>query len=386
MRKKTFKKEKHVKNRLSDRTGLFTFQVFIDYVDDNFQKQRYTKSFPEKDYNTTKEAMEAACKHRDKKLNELSTYGMAKKDKYTTDELYELVDEVFPARFETKRKRKVNYYKYISSEFGSDDIKTVTAYRIQIHLNSLISTCSDQQISRIIGVWICIFKVARLKKLILLNPMDEIQRPKSLKKITKRGTYTDYSILQQVIGELNKMDRSNEKSLFNNKVISYALELLYETGIRPGECFAISKRDIDLKNNLIYIEFQIGSDENRKNVLRVPKTEDSTRAVPFSTGFVPLLQEMYHFQDSDLLFARFDGELFNMNAVSDKIRDISKKLGIEFNMYRCRHKLSTDLVTSNTDISTVMEIMGHTSFDTTKGYSHSSNELKKEAIEKRKRH
>ena len=386
MRKRNFRKEKYIKNRLSERTGLFTFQVFIDYTDDDFQKQRYTKSFAEKDYNTTKEAMEAACKHRDSVLNKLSTIGILKPDKLTINECFDLVEQVFPARYNTKRKRIITYNKYIRKDFGNSYIDSLLAFDVQSSFASLVSVCSDDTLSRIFTVWNFIFKTARLRKCVQSNIMEEVIIPKSLRITKKRGTYTDYKTVKLVIDDLLSPRYRNDNNMFNSTIIAYALELLYETGIRPAECFALKKSDIDFNNRLIFIEDYIGSDENEKNVIRTPKTPESKRHVPFSTQFMPLLKEMYSFQDSERLFARFDGEIFKMETVEDRIRRTCRRLGIEFNMYRCRHKLSTDLVTSNTDPKTVMEILGHTSFNTTQGYTHSNDELKKKAIDDRKRH
>ena len=52
-------------------------------------------------------------------------------------------------------------------------------------------------------------------------------------------------------------------------------------------------------------------------------------------------------------------------------------------MYQLRHQFSTDLITNNVDIRTVMELMGHNNTDMTIDYARSSDDLKKEALENR---
>lgn len=55
-------------------------------------------------------------------------------------------------------------------------------------------------------------------------------------------------------------------------------------------------------------------------------------------------------------------------------------------MYQLRHQFSTDLITNNVDIRTVMELMGHNNTNMTIDYARSSSELKSDALNKRKIH
>lgn len=73
-----------------------------------------------------------------------------------------------------------------------------------------------------------------------------------------------------------------------------------------------------------------------------------------------------------------------MNEVVSKINYVCSKEGIKFNQYRLRHQFSTDLVTDNQDLRTIMELMGHNNPSMTIEYARSNEELKIKALKDRK--
>ena len=55
------RKEKFIRNRVSSRTGITTFQVAFVYKDFEEKSVEYTKSFCESDYCNKTEALNQAC-------------------------------------------------------------------------------------------------------------------------------------------------------------------------------------------------------------------------------------------------------------------------------------------------------------------------------------
>ena len=71
----------------------------------------------------------------------------------------------------------------------------------------------------------------------------------------------------------------------------------------------------------------------------------------------------------------------NSTWIGNIIRRICKDKGIEFNLYRLRHNMATELVTNNVDSRTTMELLGHAHYDMSLYYATSNDELKEKALE-----
>lgn len=158
---------------------------------------------------------------------------------------------------------------------------------------------------------------------------------------------------------MRKCTRNSDKDKFETEILIYALFVLYYTGMRPCECFALTRHDVLLKNRIIIINKEIGSSATEYNVLRSTKTELSTQSIPIVSGLVSIIEDLLDYQNSEFLFARYDGSLFDVDKVTNKVRYAARKLGVDFNMYQLRHQFSTDLITEGVDPRTVMELMGH---------------------------
>lgn len=385
MSKRKFRKEKHIKERYSKKTKTYSFQVFFEYYDNKGVKQYYTKSFNEKDYITPGDALNEACKHRDEMIYKRNTIGIANQDYHTLKEVFELSKELLVVSMETKRKHDLNFNKYIFKVIGDKDIKKVTALDIYQTLNNMVSNCYDDTIKRVFSIWKRIFKTARVHRLVDIDVTEEVIIPKSKRVKKKKDVSTNKATLGLVINALRKRTKQSDKYIFNTEMIVYGLKIMFYTGIRPSECYALKKSNIDLINNTITIESAIGSTDTETNVLVPTKTETSARTIPIVDELRTVLIELLEVQDHEtFLLASFNGELLNMNEVVNKINYACRQEGIKFNQYRLRHQFSTDLVTDNQDLRTIMELMGHNNPSMTIEYARSNDDLKIKALKDRK--
>lgn len=379
---KKFRSEKHIKQRYSKTSKLWTFQVSFKYLAMDGQYSHYTKSFSERDYLTASEAFQAAVYHRNIKLGELASNGLPAKIKSSLDEAFTLMQKQFPSRKATERKQLIRYNKYIKPNYGSFLVDKITAGNIQDCLNSMIDVSSDDTIKAVYTLWKKIYKALRLNNLISRDVTEEVAQPKSNMIKVSKDVNTDVDTLAKVIEGLRNQKTPN---LLENESIVYALWTMYYTGTRPAECFAITRDCIDLQNNLLEIKSEVGSSLTEKKTIRQTKTADSVRRIPIVPELAELLKEWMFINSNDYLFCDKDGVYLDSNKVSTKIRNLCNKLGIEFNMYRLRHKFSTDLIIDNTnDPRTIMELMGHNNTNMTISYARSNDEKKKETLNKRK--
>ena len=381
---KKYRKEKYIKQRVSSRTGTIAFQVSFTYKDAYDKTIEYAKSFSELDYSSASEALEQACKHRDAMRYQLSTVGIAKSQKVTLREVFEDTKSTFTFRAETNRKHNLVFNKYIAPGLEDKDITKIKAIDIQLSLNKIVESANDKQISYVFSIWKTIFRTARINRYVSINICEEVICPKSMIYKAKKEVSTDYSTITEVIESLRKRTSNNDKYIFDTEIIIFAITVMYYTGLRPSECFALTRKDIDFNRKTININKQIGTSLTDFNVIRSTKTESSNRELPMLLELQNTLVELFNYQDNDYLFANFNGELFNVATAVNKITRCCKQDGLHFNMYRLRHQFSTDLVTNNVDPRTVMELMGHNNVNMTVSYARSNEELKKDALETRK--
>lgn len=72
------------------------------------------------------------------------------------------------------------------------------------------------------------------------------------------------------------------------------------------------------------------------------------------------------------------------SVVSAFVSHTSKKAGVNFNLYMCRHSVATSLIQSGTSPRTVQDILGHASYKQSVGYARSSSDERIEAMNDRK--
>lgn len=378
---KKFRSEKHIKQRYSKTSKLWTFQVSFKYLAMNGEYSHYTQSFSEKNYVSASEAFQAAVYHRNIKLGELANTGLPAKVKSTLDEAYELMLKQLPSRKSTERKQTIRYNKYIKPNYGSYIVDKIKAGDIQNCLNDMIDVASDDSIMEVVTIWKKIYKSLRLNNMITRDVTEEVTPPKSNLITSSKNVETNYETLVKMIDGLRSQKTPN---LLENESIVYALWAMYYTGIRPAECFAITRDCIDLQNNQLEIKCEVGSSLTEKKTIRQTKTPESMRKIPIVPELATLLKEWMFINSNDFLFCDKNGVYLDSDKVSTKLRVIRNKLGIEFNMYRLRHKFSTDLIINNNDPRTIMELMGHNNTNMTISYARSNDEKKKETLSNRK--
>lgn len=376
-----FRKEKHIKQRHSKITKLWTFQVAFKYLAMNGQYSHYTSSFAEKDFVTASEAFQAAVYHRDVKLGELAHSGLPAQVKITLDQAFELTQKQFPLRKASERKWLIRYNKYMKPYFGNTLVNKISAGDIQDNMNKMIEVASENTIVAVFTIWKRIFKTLRINNFVSRVITDEVTAPKSnMIKVTKEVN-TDINTLNIVIEGLRAQ---NTKDRLLNESIVYALWTMYYTGFRPAECYALTRSSINLQEGYLEIKNEVGSSLTEDKVIRQTKTPESNRRVPIVPELAMILKEWMFINKNEYLFCDKDGVYLDSNLVSNKITNISKKCGVEFNMYRLRHKFSTDLIIDNNDPRTVMELMGHNNTNMTISYARSNDEKKRDTMNKRK--
>lgn len=172
----------------------------------------------------------------------------------------------------------------------------------------------------------------------------------------------------------------NEK--FNSderQQVIMALEVMWYCGLRPCECFALNKSDI--KNGYIAVGKELGSpmvsdnEITRSKVVRICKTDASIRNVPIPKQLQALLDN--YSLPGKILFPNKNGGYFDTNVLDNWFN----RLNVGFWMYQLRHTVASWLVKNRVDERTIIEILGHESFNMSIYYARSDEKTKLDALE-----
>ncbi len=157
------------------------------------------------------------------------------------------------------------------------------------------------------------------------------------------------------------------------------------TGIRIGELCALTWKDIDLAEEVIYIRSNVqrvrveNSGENKTHtVIQTPKTSDSIRLVPISPMLLPLL-EKHRQEDSKHIIRGTRNSWADPRTVQYQFQKILEKCGLEhFNFHMLRHAFASRCIEKGFDVKSLSEILGHSDIRLTMDlYVHSSVQQKK---------
>ena len=355
-----FRKEKYI-TQIQNKQG-WSFRVRYKGTD---------KYFNEEDYLSASQCFKAAVTYR----NRIMVEPIVHKD-VSVRQCYEEIDTVYVLRSETRRKLETLFNNCISHKDTS--INDVTRADIIADLNAMVNDYSTDAISRVLSLWKKIYGVAIAKEYIARDMTLNIRCPLSHKvKPKKRLELTNEETLETLANHLEKRlklasERNQARSI---------LFILFYTGMRPAEMFALDKTDIDLKAQTISITKEMGSDRDRTNVVRPCKTEMSHRIIPISDKCLPFISEAMKLTDSPVLFPNPQGEHYATKDLGERYHLLAKNIGIDFHFYQCRHTFITRLFMKGVDLKTIQEIVGQTIDATTIGYVVSDEKRRKNAVD-----
>lgn len=362
------KKEPYI-NQRKTKSGSVTYQVRI-----RTQYGDFTKSFSEKDFLSARIALDCARKYRNKVLYDTSQEVFLKADNSTVEDMFWEYLETTSDSYKTKDYHQKLFNKYIHCK--DKKIQELTRADIVNELNKMVEIASDDTIGRVFAIWRDdIIGTALYKEIIQKDVTLGIKRPKSMMITTKRGVTTD----RETVLKVEELLFNYIKSKYNARVINALIEVLYYTGMRPAEVEVLTRSDI--KDGWISVTKELGSSVNKQNVVRIPKTPTSNRRVPIHPNLVPILRDLLDFARTDNIFAKEDGSYMNSTWIGNTIRNVCKAHGLEFNLYRLRHNMATELITNMVDTKTTMEILGHAHYDMSLYYASSNEKLKEEAVQ-----
>lgn len=377
------RKEKYIVERTKN-NGHY-LEVSIPYYCDG-KRKFYSKSFNVARFATATECMNTAKYWRDVKLKEIgSGYSFAHTP--TVFELFVQTRELYNIPVKTW-KRHVSAYKHGIDAYANIAITDIKASDIQLCINRAIEQYSTEATQRVLALWRQIYKTATMqdipvsdKTIAVIIPKKKAPAVEKKQVLISDDDFFKYTNWLQTTYKYTRDPKGKHRKL----VLLCLIWIMYYTGIRPSEAYALQRSDIDMVNNTISITKAVGSTLNETRKIINTKTPQSVRTVPICSELHTILEEYLSIKDGEYIFYDYDGLPFETSQVAVYIAHTAKLCGVQFNLYMLRHRMATDLIQNGVSPRTTQDILGHASFNQSIGYARSSTQEQLDAVNNRKK-
>lgn len=262
--------------------------------------------------------------------------------------------EYAPTWLETKKNRSVSTYQeyeyYVNgylNELGTMRLDYIRTADIQRVINAHSDTPS--LCKKLLLTIRQIFDMAINDDMIVKNPCNKVELPRHVKNEKRVLTKEEREIVKNADG-LDARYRA-------------LLHLLYGSGLRPAEVYALTWQDIDFKNNTVSVNKALQFGRTGKTSVGLPKTNKSIRTIPLP-DFV--IVSLLAYKSTTLhsptlyLFGKGNGLYANRTGYDNQFFRAIKPLGLkDLTPYNFRHNYCTMCRESGIDINTCQFLMGH---------------------------
>lgn len=275
------------------------------------------------------------------------------------------------------------FNKYIKPRIGAMKLKDVK----EAHLQRIMNEQEGKSFSHCQKVRMVlqeVFKRARQSRLIVFDPAELLELPRSTKG--SRRSITDEE--RAAILAVAETSRSG----------LWILTLLY-TGMRPGETAALTWGDIDFKKNEIFVH--AARESGKTESIKGPKTSAGVRVIPIHAALFPKLAAAKgKAKAKDYVFKSLQGNRLNenslrrlwtgferdldiyMGATLHRNKIIQSVIAKDLTPYCLRHTFCTDLQKAGVPINVAKELMGHADIQTTANiYTHKDTKTAHDSME-----
>lgn len=217
------------------------------------------------------------------------------------------------------------------------------------------------------------------------NPSDYVSLPKGSTKVKDIITIEEQESIRNVLRE---------------ETLDIGILLAMDLGIRLSEILALRWKDISFESRQIYIRNNL----ERKNifcdigrnkveyVLSTPKTKKSKRKIPINDNIFKYLKEEYNKQKSTygnrienhFVVSINEKSFIKPSVLTSYFKKVLKEANVRnITFHTTRHTFATNAISKGIAPNIVRDILGHSSTSITLDiYSHSTQELKRQAIDK----
>lgn len=230
---------------------------------------------------------------------------------------------------------------------------------IQGFMNDQGKIYSFQTCKCILKIFNVVYKHAIKNEYVTDNPMPYVEC-KGIKKETEERKYISFSDFEAICEAIDEIDT------FDAKALKIAVIIGYYTGARATEVLALSKNDIDFKNNTISFNKRLEHRVNgKRSFISTMKTKASYADIPLVEPLKKELLAWFKVNPYENICVDKNGSYIEYDWLRVKIRKIALKLNIPFTFHVLRHTLATNLAVNGVQPATAKKILRHSNISTT---------------------
>ena len=329
------------------------------------------------DFTTKKACLRAAKESRDAILLDLELNPAARSKSATVDDLFQASFSMIPVALSTRESYE-GVYEAALEDLKKTPLRDLTLQQVQLSVNSYSANHTQNRVNLLMNVWHRIYRTAMYMQIPVVDYSQMITAPKSRVAIRRKVKETDYKTFQIFLAELARSD-----AYFAPVVRDVSL-VMYWTGMRVQEVLGLMQGDIDFGAGVIRVQRSVGSDRTKKAVIVPLKTDQSVRALPLPPQLIPVFDRVIAEAETELLFTDPYDNPINVKQLSMLVTNVSKRAGIQFNLYALRHLFSADLFRQGTNPKVIQSLMGHATADMSAYYAFTTEDARTDAMLKRK--
>ena len=222
-----------------------------------------------------------------------------------------------------------------------------------------------------------LFKRARKKRVIQVNPMDLVDRP-----TPRKDEIISEDVDSCTVAEVRYIMECLDKEPLKWRAY---VRLLIDTGCRRGEIAALKWSAVDFTNNQISIVSNACYTPGAGSYIDTPKSR-RTRTIDVGPEVMALLKEVQREQVkngiSQFVFPKRGESSAPMFATTPTkyLATFSDRYGVELHPHKLRHSFASIGITNGADIASISENLGHSDKSVTlRMYTHADKESRKRA-------
>lgn len=282
-------------------------------------------------------------------------------------------------RLSTKTMYDSMYKRLISPAFGKKRLVNITKLMVTDLLNNMAKNGYQ-------------YETLNKVKILLIDMLDRAMEDQFLVRNPAKGVRLPKNKPQKESKALSKEDQTDffecaAGTFYNNMFV-----VAVNTGLRPGELYALTENDIDLENNVIHVNHtllyqKLDGDTCKTFHMGPPKTETSVRTVPINIYCRRALEKQIiqrkivmaktcrkNLEFPDLLFTTKYGTPLNAELYGAAIDRIVQEVNLtrdsldlmeSFSGHCFRHTFATRCFEAGIAPKTVQAYLGHASLQMT---------------------
>ena len=329
------------------------------------------------DYSSKKACLRAAREARDAILLELDLTPSAGSKSPTVEDLFEQSFQLMPVAWSTQLEYR-GIYDAALQDLKTTPVRDLTLQQVQISMTAYSASHTQNRVKLLQNVWRRIYRTAFFLRIPVVDFSAMISMPKSRVPVRKKVKETDLQTYQIFLAELARSDS------YYAPIVRDVSQIMYWTGMRVQEVLGLYGSDIDFEAGVIRVQRSCGSDRVKRAVIVPLKTDQSIRTLPLPPQLLPVFDRLISEAEGDLLFTDWDDGPVYIKKLSMLVTNVSKRAGIQFNLYALRHLFSADLFRQGTNPKIIQSLMGHASADMSAYYAFTTEEERTDAMLKRK--